>query len=55
MGRRVDAAVAASTFMVLEPSDVTMQDNLKLYRTSLQVPPDLIAPRQVRPISSRVL
>ena len=48
VGRPVDAAIAASTFMVLEPSDATMQSNLKLYRTSLRVSPDLISPRQVR-------
>ena len=41
------SAEAASTFRVLEPSDVVMANNIKYYRSNLNVPFDSFEARNV--------
>lgn len=51
MGILHKSAEAASTFRVLEPSDVVMTNNIKYYRSNLNVPYESFKARDVSVVS----
>ena len=49
VGQLQKAVENAATFIAIEPSDLTMANNIRFYKSDLKVPNDFFVPRAVSP------